>query len=325
MEDTLLSVRDLEINFKSEEGTIVAAEEVSFNVRQGETFGIVGESGCGKTVTSLAIMGLLPHPQGFVKKGEIFFKGENILRYSEEKRRMLRGTHMSMIFQEPTASLNPVYTVGDQISEMLTVHKKMSFQAAREKTIEFLKIVGIPRPEERFNAYPHQLSGGMCQRIMIATALICSPELLIADEPTTALDVTIQAQILKMMKDLETDFNTATILISHDLGVIAEMADNVAVMYVGNIVEKSDVFSLFEEPLHPYTRGLLTSIPRIDQKQEDLYSIPGNVPDPGDAPAGCRFHPRCNVKMAVCEASHPYLIEAAEGRYVRCWKYAQTG
>ena len=323
MEETLLTVRNLEINFKTTAGKIIVTDDINFDVRKGEVLGIVGESGCGKTVTSLAVMGLLPHPQGYVKKGEIEFKGENILKFGKEKRRFLRGAHMSMIFQEPTASLNPVYSVGDQISEMLTVHRNFSPARAKKETIEFLQTVGIPQPEKRFDSYPHQLSGGMCQRVMIAMALILNPELLIADEPTTALDVTIQAQILKMMRALRENFNTSIILISHDMGIIAEMADEVAVMYVGQIVERSDVFSLFDNPLHPYTRGLLSSIPRVDKKQKDIYSIPGNVPHPGDSPQGCRFHPRCGIKMDICESISPGLIKVSKKEHVRCWQYAK--
>jgi oligopeptide/dipeptide ABC transporter ATP-binding protein len=320
----LLEVKGLKTYFYTEDGIVRAVDGVSFEVYPGEVLGLVGESGCGKSVTSLSIMRLISKP-GRVDEGEILLDGENLLKFSENEMTKVRGNRISMIFQQPTSSLNPVWDVGTQIEEVLRIHRGMKGKAAEARTIELLRMVGIPDPARRLKAYPHEMSGGMAQRIMIAMALACEPELLIADEPTTALDVTIQAQILDLIRNLRDETGTAIILITHDLGVVAEMADRVAVMYAGEIVEQTDVVSLFREPLHPYTRGLIGSIPVVGDLREELAVIPGNVPNLIDLPAGCRFAPRClaRIEEGIDNAfdEHPSLLPVRPGHDVRCWIY----
>ncbi len=319
MAEKLVDIIDLKTYFYTEDGVVRAIDGVTFHINKGETLGVVGESGCGKSVTSLSIMRLIPDPPGKIVEGQILFEGEDLLKKSEAAMRKIRGNDISMIFQEPMTSLNPVYTVGSQISEAIELHQGLDRKAALEKAVEMLRLVGIPLPERRIREYPHQMSGGMRQRVMIAMALSCNPKLLIADEPTTALDVTIQAQILELMKGLKEELNTSIMLITHDLGVIAEMAERVVVMYSGKIVEEADVVSLFRQPLHPYTEGLLNSIPRIDAKKERLHVIEGTVPNPLNMPSGCRFHPRCPYVEDICRAQEPELIQVDVGRYVSCW------
>ena len=323
--DLLLDVQGLKTHFFSDEGVAPAVDGVDFHVRRGETLGVVGESGCGKSVTALSILRLIPDPPGKIVGGRILFESRNLLDLSPEEMRRVRGNRISMIFQEPMTSLNPVYTIGGQISEALILHQHLSTRQALARATEMLKLVGIPAPERRVNEYPHQLSGGMRQRAMIAMALSCNPALLIADEPTTALDVTIQAQILDLMGDLKTALNTAIILITHDLGVIAETAARVVVMYAGKVVEEASAVGIFETPLHPYTAGLLASIPRIDQRQARrgrLQEIKGVVPMPSQLPVGCAFHPRCPQVMDACSRQAPELKRAADGHRVRCWLHA---
>lgn len=317
---TLLNVQDLHTSFFTEEGEVKAVNGVSFSVESGKTLGIVGESGCGKSITSLSIMRLLTEP-GRITGGEILFRGEDLLKKPESKMRGMRGNDISMVFQEPMTSLNPVYSIGDQIAEAILVHQKMDRRAAMDKAVEMLKLVGIPSPERQIKQYPFELSGGMRQRVMIAIALSCSPSLLIADEPTTALDVTIQAQILELMKKLQQDFGTTILLITHDLGVVAEMCDHVAVMYAGKIVEYADVETLFENPRHPYTRGLLESLPVHDEDREELRAIPGTVPNPLSIPPGCPFAPRCPHVRPLCERELPVLEDMDEHNSVRCWMH----
>jgi oligopeptide/dipeptide ABC transporter ATP-binding protein len=322
--EPLLVVDGLRTSFHTSDGIVRAVDGINFSVERGEIMGLVGESGCGKSVTSLSIMRLVARP-GKIEAGRIMFDGRDLLTLSNVEMRKLRGDAISMIFQQPTSSLNPVWDVGTQISEVLELHRNMKGKAARARSLELLRMVGIPDPERRLKAYPHELSGGMAQRVMIAMALACEPDLLIADEPTTALDVTIQAQILDLMRNLRSETGTAIILITHDLGVVAEMCDRVAVMYAGEIVEQTDVSTLFREPLHPYTRGLIGSIPLIGDIREELAVIPGNVPNLIDLPAGCRFAPRCasriehNVTLAT--EAHPELRPVATGHDVRCWMY----
>ena len=318
---TLLQVKNLKTHYFTEEGVVPAVDGIEFKIRKGETLAIVGESGSGKSQTSLSIMRLIPSPPGKIVDGEIIYNGENLLEKSDEEMRKIRGNKISMIFQEPMTSLNPVYRVGDQISESLILHQGMNAEQAIEQSIKLLKLVGIPEAERRVRAYPHELSGGMRQRVMIAIALACNPELLIADEPTTALDVTIQNQILELMKDLKTKIDTSIMLITHDLGVVAEMADRVIVMYSGQIVEQGDVFTIFENPKHPYTEGLLRSMPTPEKKQGKLYAIEGVVPNPLNLPPGCRFAPRCEYAKDICRNEMPEVTTIAEDEVVRCWKY----
>ncbi|NLL43935.1 MAG: ABC transporter ATP-binding protein [Firmicutes bacterium] len=320
MTQKLLSVKNLKTHFFTDDGVIPAVDGISFDLDRGGTIGIVGESGCGKSVTSLSIMGLIPQPPGKIVDGEIIFEGQNLLQLSEEEMRHVRGNEISMIFQEPMTSLNPVFTVGNQISEAIMLHQGLDKEAAREKSIEMLRLVGIPSPEQRVDDYPHQMSGGMRQRVMIAMALSCNPKLLIADEPTTALDVTIQAQILDLMAQLREELGTAIMMITHDLGVIAEVVEKVVVMYTGKIVEAADTLTIFKEPRHPYTVGLLASIPRLDSDGSRLQAIPGSVPIPGTFPEGCGFHPRCAFATELCVQQEPPAFEVAEGHYVACWK-----
>ena len=316
----LLRVRDLVTSFRTEQGVLRAVDEVSFEVPEGATLGIVGESGCGKSVTALSILRLIPHPQGAIERGSIELRGKDILRLSEREMQEIRGNEISMIFQEPMTSLNPVYTVGDQIVEAIRLHQKKSRREARERAIEMLRLVGIPAPETNVDAYPHQLSGGMRQRVMIAMALACEPSLLIADEPTTALDVTIQAQILELIAKLRDKLGMGIVLITHDLGVVAEVASHVVVMYAGRVVERAPVASLFEHPRHPYTRGLLRSLPsfeavspeepgaeRAPRRRARLPVIEGIVPDLMALPPGCRFADRCPMVVADCRKAEPTL------------------
>ncbi len=316
----LLRVKGLKTYFHSEEGTIKAVDGVDFTVQAGEVLGIVGESGCGKSVTALSIMRLISSP-GVIAGGEVVFDGDDLLELPDEQMRKLRGNHLAMIFQQPTTSLNPVFTIGDQIAEVLKVHKQLNSTEAAARTEELLTMVGIPDPRRRMGNYPHQLSGGMCQRVMIAMGLACNPELLIADEPTTALDVTIQAQILDLMRNLKEQINTAIILITHDLGVVAEMVDNVLVMYAGKVVEYAPVNGIFDAPKHPYTQGLLASMPVQGVVKEELEAIPGTVPSLLDLPPGCRFAPRCPYRMDKCDQEEPPLIKLEGNRLVRCWLY----
>lgn len=318
MEANLLEVKHLQTHFKTEDGVVPSVNGVSFSVAKGETLAIVGESGCGKSVTSLSIMGLVA-PPGEVVGGEIWLEGQNLLALSKKELRKLRGNKLSMIFQEPMTSLNPVFTIGNQLGEVFHQHRQMDKKEARTHSIEMLEHVGIPNAEKIVDSFPHQLSGGMRQRVMIAMALACNPALLIADEPTTALDVTIQAQILELLKKLNKEFQTGVILITHDLGVVAEMADRVVVMYAGEVVEQADVFSLFAEPKHPYTKGLLGSLPKLDENREELDSIPGSVPNPLDMPGGCAFHPRCPAATEECKQNKPQLQEVALNHLARCF------
>ncbi|MVB11538.1 Oligopeptide transport ATP-binding protein OppD [Caprobacter fermentans] len=318
----LLEVNHLKTDFKLKKGIVHAVNDVSFGIEKGEILAIVGESGSGKSVTSLSVMGLLQEP-GKVVDGEILYKGEDLLKKSEKELQKIRGDQISMIFQEPMTSLNPVYRIKDQIIESIMTHMKLSRKEALARTVEMLKTVGIPSPGQRANDYPHQMSGGMRQRVMIAMALACNPELLIADEPTTALDVTIQAQILELLYSLRERFNMAVLLITHDLGVVAEAADRVIVMYCGQIMEEADVKSLFSNPMHPYTLGLLNSIPRIeDESGERLYMIKGMVPNPLHMPQGCPFSDRCDRCMERCTLEMPELKEVG-GHKVRCFLYNQ--
>ena len=324
MKRKLLEVKNLSISFRSADSTVTAVSGVSFHVNEGETLGIVGESGCGKSVTSLAVMRLLP-PATARTTGDIVFDGQDLLTLPEEKMYDVRGNRISMIFQEPMTSLNPVYTIGKQIDEAILLHKKISSSEARKLTLAMLNKVGIPRVEAISHDYPYQLSGGMRQRVMIAMALACGPRLLIADEPTTALDVTIQAQILDLMRQMRQETDTSIILITHDLGVIAEMCERVLVMYAGQIVEEADVVSLMNSPQHPYTVGLMQSIPQHDRKVSRLVPIPGQVPPLSAMPPGCRFAPRCGKVMPRCRALNPRLFPVGDGHICRCWLYDKGG
>ncbi len=319
-EAPVLEVRDLRTHFVTDDGVVKAVDGVSFDVKAGETLGIVGESGCGKSVTSLSILRLIASPPGKIAGGQILFKGTDLLGLSDPEMRKIRGNDISMIFQEPMTSLNPVYTCGDQIMEAVILHQKVGKAEARTRAIEMLHLVGIPSPEQRVDEYPHQLSGGMRQRVMIAMALSCQPEVLIADEPTTALDVTIQAQILELLNRLQKEMGMAILLITHDLGVVAETCDRVAVMYAGQIVEYAGVEEIFDQPRMPYTSGLLGSIPRLGEHHERLRVIPGNVPNPSEFPPGCKFHPRCPVAIDRCRVDNPPLEEIRPRHWARCWR-----
>jgi len=310
----------LRTHFASERGEVHAVDGVDLSLERGRTLGIVGESGCGKSVTALSIMGLVPQPPGRIAGGEVLFEGEDLLQAPARRMRDLRGHKLSMIFQEPMTSLNPAFPAGDQVAEALLRHRKISPKEARDQAVEMLRKVRIPSPERRARDYPHQLSGGMRQRVMIAMALACDPRLLIADEPTTALDVTIQAQILELMRLLRAELGTAIILITHDLGVIAELADDVIVMYAGKVVERCAAERLFAEPQHPYTIGLLGSIPRLHLAQARLSAIEGVVPDPVAFPQGCRFHPRCPFAVDKCRSEVPPLIKVSENHEAACWR-----
>ncbi len=318
---SLLEIKDLHTVFDTDRGTVSAVDGVSIAIEQGETLGIVGESGCGKSVTALSVLRLIQKPTGRIASGEILFRGENILSLPESDMRKIRGNKISMIFQEPMTSLNPVYTAYNQIAEPLMLHQGMSAKDARKRAVEMLDIVGIPNAVSRIDEYPHQFSGGQRQRIMIAMALACKPLLLIADEPTTALDVTVQAQILDLMNNLKNEFGSSVMLITHSLGVIAETAQRVVVMYAAKVVEEASVYLLFKAPLHPYTRGLLSSIPRMDETRERLNVIPGIVPSPFAFPKGCRFNDRCPECFDKCISSMPPIFTRKDKRKVRCWLY----
>lgn len=322
----ILEVIDLETTFFSEDGNISAVDHISFSIREGEILAIVGESGCGKSVTSLSIMGLVPSPPGKITSGKILLEGKDLTKISERAMRKIRGNDVAMIFQEPMTSLNPLFTIGNQLIEAISIHnKKLSKKEAKNKAVEMMKLVGLPRAEELINEYPHQLSGGMRQRVMIAMALVCDPKLLIADEPTTALDVTIQAQILNLMKDLNKRLQTAILLITHDLGIVAETCERVIVMYAGQIVEQAPVQEIFKNPQHPYTKGLIQSVPDMRHKKESLYSIPGNVPKPGSIKEGCRFAPRCEFAHERCLVENPALFMASPNHEARCFLIEKTG
>ncbi len=325
-EKRLVEVVDLKTYFDTDEGTVKAVDGVSFHIDKGETLGVVGESGSGKSVMSLSVMRLIPVPPGRIAGGQILFDGQDIVKKSERDMRRIRGNEIAMIFQEPMTSLNPVYTVGDQIAEAIVLHQKETSRAAMRKATEMLDLVGIPEPAKRVKNYPHQMSGGMRQRVMIAMALSCNPKLLIADEPTTALDVTIQAQILDLMRTLQREIGMSIMFITHDLGVVAEMADRVVVMYAGRAVEESTVVNIFKNPQQPYTLGLMNSIPRVDkaaEHQERLQAIPGNVPNPLYLPEGCAFHPRCRFAIDDCKKAIPDLVDAGGGHMVRCIRHAE--
>ncbi len=318
VEQPVLNVSKLETHFFTDDGEIPAVDSVDFHINKGEVLGIVGESGSGKSVTSLSIMQLIQAP-GKVVGGEITYKGENLLTKSEKEMRKIRGNEIGMIFQEPMTSLNPVFRIGNQLIEGIRIHKKWSKKKSWEHAISILKLVGLPRAEELMNEYPHQLSGGMRQRVMIAMAMACDPEVLIADEPTTALDVTIQAQILELMKKLNRETNTSIILITHDLGVVAEICDRIVVMYSGKIVEQGKTSDIFQQPKHPYTIGLIESVPDVRVRKDRLYSIPGNVPKPGSIQKGCHFAPRCSFAFDKCFEEDPVLLETGSNQQARCW------
>ncbi|RPF54009.1 ABC transporter ATP-binding protein [Aquisalibacillus elongatus] len=320
-EEIILDIKNLQTVFRDEDSEVRAVDGVSFSLPKGKTLGVVGESGSGKSVTALSILRLIDHP-GKVEGGEINFKGKDLTKISDKEMRSIRGNQISMIFQEPMTSLNPVYTIGQQIRETLKVHQGLGKQSGNEKSVELLKLVGIPSPEDRIKQYPHELSGGMRQRVMIAIALACNPELLIADEPTTALDVTIQAQILELINRLQDEMGMSVIMITHDMGVVAETCDYVAVMYGGKVVEYADVKTLFKDPKHPYTVGLLNSIPRHDIDVDELEPIRGSVPSPKDMPKGCRFASRCPFATDLCVEELPSLDEIEDGNEVRCWIYS---
>ncbi|HBX22277.1 MAG TPA: ABC transporter ATP-binding protein [Desulfotomaculum sp.] len=320
MDDALLQLKGLSVAFNDDSGLVEVVSSVNLEVYPGETVGIVGESGCGKSVTSLAAMGLIPSPPGKITGGEIWFNGRNLLREHPSSWRNIRGREMAMIFQEPMSSLDPAFTVGSQVDEAILFHESIPKGEARARSIELLQAVGIPKPEHRYNEYPHHLSGGMRQRVMTAMALACSPKLIIADEPTTALDVTMQAQILEMLKELRTKINTSILLITHDMGVVAEMCERVVVMYAGQVVESASCLDLFDRTAHPYTRGLLKSIPGMSGSQTRLYSIAGNVPAPGSMPPGCRFEPRCQYAIEQCRRETPVLRQIGPHHSVRCWQ-----
>ncbi|MGA2914619.1 MAG: ABC transporter ATP-binding protein [Sedimentisphaerales bacterium] len=318
---TILSIQNLSTFFDTEQGTAKAVQDVSFDIKKGQTVALVGESGCGKSVTALSIMRLIPSPPGKIVAGKILFRNHNIFELPEKQMRRIRGNKIAMIFQEPMTSLNPVYTIGDQIVEAIVLHQKKTYEQAWSMAQEMLEKVHIPDAERRMVEFPHLLSGGMRQRVMIAMAISCKPALLIADEPTTALDVTIQAQILDLLDELQQSENMSILLITHDLGVVAQRADNVAVMYASKIVEKCSCEELFKNPLHPYTQGLLNSLPQLGTKQKRLNTIAGTVPEPLHFPAGCKFHPRCPVGCndKRCQTAEPQLREVSPNHFAACW------
>jgi len=321
--NTLLSMEHVSTSFFTSKGVVPAVSDVSITIRPGEILGLVGESGCGKSVTSLSIMGLVAAP-GRIVDGRILFEGRDLAKLDHDTMCGIRGNEIAMIFQEPMTSLNPVYTVGRQVGEAIMIHRKVTREEAQQRTLEMFRLVGIPEPETRMDSYPHQLSGGLRQRVMIAMALVCEPKLLIADEPTTALDVTIQAQILELMQDLRKRLNTAIILITHDLGVVAELCDRVVVMYAGEVVEEAGIFELFEQPSHPYTLGLMGSIPGTEASMGSdgrLQTIPGMVPNLLHLPTGCRFHPRCPMARTLCREKAPPLFELGGGHTAKCWNF----
>ena len=318
--EPLLEVRDLHTYFYTDRGISRAVEGVSFDIRKAETLALVGESGCGKTITALSIIRLVPEPVGEIVKGEITFEGESLLNLSEPQMRSIRGRDIGMIFQEPMSSLNPLFTIGYQIQEALLAHKKVKKGQLKEQVLYLLERAEIPSADKRYSDYPHQLSGGLRQRAMIAQALVCNPALLIADEPTTALDVTIQAQILRLFSRLKETTDMSILLITHDLGIVAEVADRVCIMYAGRIVEEADVLTIFSHPRHPYTQGLLRSIPARSKPGQRLFAIPGVVPHPGNKPSGCPFHPRCDKADERCQSELPSYEEIEKGHKVSCWK-----
>jgi peptide/nickel transport system ATP-binding protein/oligopeptide transport system ATP-binding protein len=320
MSEPILSVRGLTTEFITHEARFSAVDDVSFDIAPGEVLGLVGESGCGKSVTAMSVMRIVPEPPGRISAGEIIFEGRDLLKLPEHEMRKVRGGRIGMVFQEPMTSLNPVFTVGDQVAEALVVHKGMTKQQAYARCAELFDLVGLPEPKRQVTSYPHQLSGGMRQRVMIAMAISCEPSLIIADEPTTALDVTIQAQILDLLKDIRREFGTAVLLITHDLGIIAQMADRVAVMYAGRIVEYSNTDDLFYDTLHPYTEGLLGSLPRPGENADRLKAIPGMVPKLSDLPSGCKFLPRCPYGNHKYGHKEPELFEAKPNHWVRCYR-----
>jgi peptide/nickel transport system ATP-binding protein len=333
MKKPILEVNHLKTHFFTDRGEIPAVDDVSFFINEGEVLGIVGESGCGKSVTSLSIMGLVPSPPGKIVGGNILYRSqhspekltEDLVKVSTKRMRQIRGNKIAMIFQEPMTSLDPLFTIGFQIIEALKNHQKLSKKEARKKAVDLLNLVGIPRADEIVDEYPHQLSGGMRQRVMIAIAMSCDPEVLVADEPTTALDVTIQAQILELMKNLNREKGTAIMLITHDLGVVSEMCDRVCVMYAGKVVEEGDVRTILKFPKHPYTKGLIRSLPKMQDREERLYSIPGNVPKPGSIKEGCRFAARCSEVFDRCYKEDPDLLTLSEGHSCRCFLYEREG
>jgi len=316
--DALLNIKGLSTVFNTSSGVFTAVKDVSLTVKKGETLCLVGESGSGKTITSMSLMQLLPS-FGKVASGEILFQDKDLLKLNRKEMNKIRGKSISMIFQDPMSALDPVYTCGEQITESIQIHEDISKQKANKKAIQLLEQVGIPHPETVFNNYPHELSGGMCQRVMIAMALSCNPKLLIADEPTTALDVTVQARILDLLNNIKKELNMGILLITHDLGVVAEMADRVAVMYAGQIVEETDTLTLFKAPKHPYTKGLIKSVPPLHRKEKTLYSIPGSVPTISEMPKGCRFHPRCPFATDICYEKEPVLEDVNQQHRVKCW------
>ncbi len=318
MAKRLMEIHNLKTYFHTKQSVVRAVDGVDLEVKEGQILCIVGESGSGKSITSLSIMQLLPKPMGRIEEGQVLFEGKDLTKLSEKEMADIRGDRISMIFQEPMTALNPVMKVGEQITEVLIRHRQVSHAAAKAKAVEMLHFVGVPRAEHIINEYPHQLSGGMRQRIMIAMAMVCEPKLLIADEPTTALDVTIQIQVLELMKKMRDELNTSIILITHDLGVVAEMADHVIVMYAGQVVENASADAIFMKPLHPYTQALLASIPSLEEEKEVLYSIPGTVPNAADFPPGCRFAERCSMAQPSCVQAMPELREIGPGHYVRC-------
>jgi len=324
MIDTLLEIKNLHAQFKSDEGLALVLDGINLRVERGETLGLVGESGCGKSVTGLSILRLIPDPPGKITAGEILLNGENLLEKSPDEMRSIRGGQIAMIFQDPMTSLNPVYTIGDQIAEAVNLHQPEGVTTTWKKVVESLESVQIADPESRAKNYPHQFSGGMRQRGMIAMMLSCRPSLLIADEPTTALDVTVQAQVLKLISDLQKELGMSVILITHNLGVVAETCDRVAVMYAGNIVEVTDVETLFADPKHPYTQGLLGSIPRADRDVDELTIIEGSVPNLVNPPQGCHFHPRCPHVMDVCRIQKPVDVGVSENHFVACHLYEKN-
>jgi peptide/nickel transport system ATP-binding protein len=323
--ERILDIQGLRTHFFTDRGEIPAVDGIDLYVGKGEVLAVVGESGCGKSVTSLSVLKLMPQPPGKIVDGSIRFKGDDLVPYSERRMRAIRGDAIAMIFQEPMTSLNPVFTIGQQMTETIRLHLKISKKQAKLRAIDMLELVGIPRAEAIVNEYPHQLSGGMRQRVMIAMAISCDPELLIADEPTTALDVTIQAQILDLIRRLNKELGTAVMLITHDLGVVAEMCDRVVVMYAGKVIEEGDTRTIFHNPQHPYTKGLILSVPRMDDTRERLYSIPGNVPTLSKDMVGCRFAPRCEYVMDRCRVELPELEAIEPGHKCRCWLQQEEG
>ena len=319
----LLEIRSLTTHFVTEDGVVRAVENVSLDIHPGEVLGLVGESGCGKSVTGLSVLRLLPVPPAKIVNGEILFDGRNLLELTEEEMEKVRGNDIAMIFQEPMTSLNPVFTIGDQIIEAILLHQGLDKREARKRAIALLDRVRIPSPETRIDAYPHQLSGGMRQRVMIAMALSCQPKLLIADEPTTALDVTIQAEVLRLLREIQRDMGMSVLLITHDLGVVAETADRVAVMYAGRIMEYAPIETIFSNVRNPYTKGLLTSMPQLEQRRERLNAIPGQVPDPMDLPVGCKFHPRCYLMIEECKKEEPPLFQVSGDHFSRCIRWQE--